>query len=306
VSKLAREFVTVELTGDGGDEIFGGYTHYQNVLSRERIPAGVRFLAAQGAALLPDGLPAQRRLRALGRDLATRFVQTGLRFAVDARPALYDPAYYAQVRDHDPCQRQLSLFWTAAHLDPVARMQYVDAHMYLSDDILVKVDKASMLTSLETRAPLLDQNLVTYVSSLPSAVRTRNGTLKYLLKKIAADLLPTAILTRGKQGFGIPLQRWFHTDWTGYARHVLESPRARQRGIFQPQFIRHLLHAHAQSRTAKYGEAIWALLCLELWFQVYMDPDLNHLGGTMSTISPHVACRGAPEQEGRRIAPHPR
>jgi asparagine synthase (glutamine-hydrolysing) len=204
-----------------------------------------------------------------------------MQFAVDARPSLYDPAYYAQLRDHDPSERQLSFFRAAAHLDPAARMQYVDAHMYLSDDILVKVDKASMLNSLETRAPLLDQDLVAYVSSLPSAVRTRNGALKYLLKKVAADLLPAAIVTRGKQGFGIPLQRWFRADWTDYAHDVLESPRALQRGIFQPQFIRHVLDVHARSRTATYGAAIWALLCLELWFRVYLDPPL--LEGAPST-----------------------
>src|SRR5205085_8016139 len=116
------------LTGDGGDEIFGGYTRYQDQLSINRIPVGLRSLAALGVPLLPDGLRRKRRLRALDGDLATRFVQTDLLLAVAERPSLYDPAYYVQVRDHDPCERQLNLFRAAEHLDPAAQMQYVDAH----------------------------------------------------------------------------------------------------------------------------------------------------------------------------------
>jgi asparagine synthase (glutamine-hydrolysing) len=185
-------------------------------------------------------------------------------FLPASRPSLYAPEYYAQVRDHDPRERKLSLFRATEHLDTAARMQHADAHLYLTDDILVKVDKASMLNSLETRTPMLDQKLVAYVSSLPSTVRTRNGTLKYLLKRVAADMLPEDILTRPK--------RWFRADWADYARDILDSPRAQQRGIFQPGYVRNLLQTHARSRVAGFDRQIWALLCLELWFQVYMDP----------------------------------
>jgi len=153
----------------------------------------------------------------------------------------------------------------------MAQMQNVDVHTYLADDILVKVDKASMLNSLETRAPLLDQYLVEYVSSLPSAIRTHNNTLKYLLKKVATDMLPAEILTRSKQGFGVPIKHWFRSDLTDYAHDLLDSPRARQRGIFNLHFIRDLLQAHASRRLVNHSDAIWALLCLELWFQIYMD-----------------------------------
>jgi asparagine synthase (glutamine-hydrolysing) len=156
-------------------------------------------------------------------------------------------------------------------------MQYVDARTYLTDDILVKVDKASMFNSLETRAPMLDQHLVEYVSSLPSTLRLRNGILKYLLKRMAADLLPPEILARPKQGFGVPIKHWFRGGLTTYASDLLDSPRARQRGIFQPEFIRNLLKAHTSTKLVNHSEAIWALLCLELWFQVYMDESPLHL-----------------------------
>jgi asparagine synthase (glutamine-hydrolysing) len=118
---------------------------------------------------------------------------------------------------------------------------------------------------------MLDQYLVEYVASLPSTIRMSNGVLKYLLKKAAADLLPAEILTRRKQGFGVPIKHWFRGDLNGYAYEMLLSPRAQQRGIFNPEFIRNLLKAHATTTLVNHSSRIWALLCLELWFQVYMD-----------------------------------
>jgi len=150
-------------------------------------------------------------------------------------------------------------------------MQHVDARTYLVDDILVKVDKASMFNSLEVRTPLLDQYLAEYVASLSPNIRTRNGTLKYLLKKVAADVLPDEIITRRKQGFSAPLKHWFRGELMDFARELLDSPKAQQRGVFQPWFIRNLLQLHAHTQHANYSPAIWSLLCLELWFQTYID-----------------------------------
>jgi asparagine synthase (glutamine-hydrolysing) len=150
-------------------------------------------------------------------------------------------------------------------------MQRADAQLYLTDDILVKVDKASMLNSLETRTPLLDQHLANYVSSLPSSLRTRNDTLKYLLKRIAGGMLPQDVLTRRKHGFHPPVERWLRQDLAEYAREVLDSPRAHHRGIFQPEFVRKVLRSHAQLSHQRTGTQLWALLCLEVWFQVYVD-----------------------------------
>ena len=111
----------------------------------------------------------------------------------------------------------------------MAQVQYVDVETYLTDDILVKVDKASMFNSLETRAPLLDQYLVEYVASLPSTIRTHGGELKPLLKKVAAGMLPEAIVTRPKQGFGVPIGAWLRAGLASYAHELLDSPRALRR-----------------------------------------------------------------------------
>jgi len=149
---------------------------------------------------------------------------------------------------------------------------------------MVKVDKASMFNSLETRAPLLDQYLAEYVASLPSSIRTHNGVLKYLLKKVAADLLPQEILNRRKQGFGVPIKHWLRHDLVNFAYELLDSPRARQRGIFDPEFIRGLLKSHASTKFVNHSSAIWALLCLELWFQIYMDEPPIHIEQSAQTF----------------------
>jgi asparagine synthase (glutamine-hydrolysing) len=283
VSKLAREHVTVVLTGDGGDEMFAGYRHYERELAISRLPAVMRYLLSYGSLLMPDGMRGKKRLRHLHHDLAIRYVQGSMLFPVGVRSSMYSEEYFAHVRHHNPYERYTSEFKAVSSLDVVAQMQYVDARTYLTDDILVKVDKASMFNSLETRAPLLDQDLVAYVSSLPSSLRMRNATLKYLLKHAAVGLLPPEILTRGKQGFAIPIKHWFRDDLVNYAHEVLDAPRAQQRGIFNPAFVHHLLKEHARSKLVNHSDAIWALLCLELWFQVYMDAPSLHSEG-----SPHI------------------
>ncbi len=271
VSKLAREHVTVVLTGDGGDEIFGGYTPYRREWLVSRIPPMLRSLLGFGSRFMPDGMRGKKRLGGLLDDLPDRVLQSCMLFAAESRPSMYSPAYFAQVRDHNPYERLTGEFRAVSDLDVTAQLQYVDVRAYLTNDILVKVDKASMFNSLETRAPLLDQCLVEYVASLPSATRTRNGVLKYLLKRVAADLLPAEILTRPKQGFGVPIKHWFRGDLNGYASELLLSPKAQQRGIFDPEFIGKILQAQAGITLMNPSSAIWTLLCLELWFQIYMD-----------------------------------
>src|SRR5205807_71479 len=201
-------------------------------------PGFIRFLLGNGSMLMPDGMRGKRRLGNLRRDFATRCVQAGMLFPVGWRSSMYSSGYFAHVHDHNPYERLTSEYRAVSDLDIVAQMQYTDVRRYLADDILVKVDKASMINSLETRAPLLDQYLAEYVSSLPSAIRTRGGVLKYLLKKVAADMLPAGILARRKQGFGVPIAHWFRSDLSNYAYDLLDSQRARERGIFDPQFIR--------------------------------------------------------------------
>ena len=271
VSKLAREHVTVVLSGDGGDEIFGGYEQYQREYKIHQIPPLLRTTLGHASKLLPDGVRGKKRLGTWLRDYGTRSIEASMIFPDYPRATLYTPEFFERVRNHNPFERHLSEYRRVQHLDATARMQSVDAHTYLTDDILVKVDKASMLNSLETRAPLLDQCLAEYVASLRPSVRLRDGKSKYLLKRIAADVLPEEILNRPKRGFAIPLSRWFSGDLNDYARAMLASPKAQQRGLFNQQLISKLLEKDAPRQFVNHGSAIWSLTCLELWFQIYMD-----------------------------------
>ncbi len=283
VSKLAREHVTVVLTGDGGDEIFGGYDHYEREYNISRISPLMRYLLAYGSMLIPNGMRGKKRFGNMHRDLATRCIRLISRFPNDTRPTMYTQDYFASLRANDPYARHINLYKEVSHLDILTQMQSVDVQIYLPDDILVKVDRASMLNSLEARCPLLDHQLAEYVTSLDPSLRIHNGTLKYLLKQVAKDLLPENILSRPKQGFGVPIKHWFRGDLTEYAREVLDSPRAQQRGIFNPAFIRNILKEHATTTLVNHSSAIWTLLCLELWFRVYIDePTLDVTSG------PHI------------------
>jgi asparagine synthase (glutamine-hydrolysing) len=286
VSKLAREHVTVVLTGDGGDEIFGGYEQYRREYLISRVPPLVRATLAFAGQFLPDGVRGKQRLATWRKDYGTRSIEAFMLLPDYPREALYTPGFFEQVRDHAPFERHLALYRAACHLDTTAALQRIDTATYLTDDILVKVDKASMFNSIETRAPLLDHVLGEYVSSLRPSVRMRNGTQKYLLKRIAAEMLPAAVLNRPKQGFSIPLTQWFRNDMTSYAHDILSSQQAQQRGLFQPAFLQKLLQTDGSARLANHSQALWTLLCLELWFQVYMDKPPLLKNETQAAIVP--------------------
>jgi asparagine synthase (glutamine-hydrolysing) len=271
VAKLAKENVSVILAGDGSDEIFGGYTHYMREQAINKLPGLARQAIALGSNFMPDGMRGKRRLRNLTNDLPTRYVQGTMVFPVGTRERLYQSDYFAQLKNHDPYARQACQFQKVANLDVVSQMQYVDSRNYLIDDIMVKVDKACMLNSLEVRAPFMDQILAEYVASLPVSYRVNNGKLKYLLKKAASEVLPDEILNRKKQGFSVPLKHWFRGELAGFVQETLESKQARERGIFNPQFVHNMLEAHKSNRAVDHSSSIWTMLCLELWFRQYMD-----------------------------------
>jgi asparagine synthase (glutamine-hydrolysing) len=271
VAKLAKENVSVILAGDGSDELFGGYTHYQREQAIDHIPGWARQAVGTASLLMPDGMRGKRRMRSLTADLPTRYVQGTMVFPVGTRERMYRSDYFEQLRDHNPYVRQTSQFQKVRNLDVVSQMQYVDSRNYLIDDIMVKVDKACMLNSLEVRAPFMDQYLAEYVASLPVSYRVNNGKLKYLLKKAASEILPPEILNRKKQGFSVPLKYWFRGELSGFVHDTLESKQARERGIFNPQFVHHLLETHKSNRAVDHSSSIWVMLCLELWFRAYID-----------------------------------
>jgi asparagine synthase (glutamine-hydrolysing) len=163
----------------------------------------------------------------------------------------------------------------AGPLDPVSTLQHIDMETYLPDDILAKVDRTSMAVSLESRVPLLDHRLLEFVATIPSSLKLKDGTGKYILKRAMSARLPSDILTRRKMGFGVPLGAWFRGELRDMTHDLLLDPRTRQRGIFRPSWVEGLLRTHDSGRR-DCSARLWAMLCLELWMRRWADTGPRH------------------------------
>jgi len=153
---------------------------------------------------------------------------------------------------------------------PIAALTHMDALTYMTDDVLVKVDRTSMLNSLEVRAPLLDHVVLEYVARLPFAYKLRGGVTKWVLREVARPLLPPGTLQRGKQGFGVPLEHWFGADFGRLAREVLLDRRCRGRGWLDPAGVERVLAGEGM-RDDRRARQVFTLVCLELWAQSWLD-----------------------------------
>jgi asparagine synthase (glutamine-hydrolysing) len=180
----------------------------------------------------------------------------------------------ADVRDgldgDGPEQEYIERFDRFGALPWDAQMMAVDFETYLPEDILVKVDRTSMAHSIESRVPLLDNDVVEFAARVPAAMKIRNGRKKHLLKLAAAGLLPESILNRRKQGFGVPVGIWFRGGLRDFFSDVLLSSAARQRGYFEPRFVERLVREHQAGRR-DHTPRLWALVVFELWHRLYLD-----------------------------------
>jgi asparagine synthase (glutamine-hydrolysing) len=272
VSALARRDVTVALSGDGGDELFAGYRRYRWHLIAE----GVRRFAPgplrQGvfgtmARLYPKLDRAPRWLRAkhtlteISLDSALGYYRTLAKVHEDERRRLMSPALREAVDGHDPAARVAALMAEAESDDPLAQARYVDLKTYLVDDILTKVDRASMAVSLETRAPLLDHTFVEWVASLPSELLLHGGEGKYVFKRALEGLVPRDNLYRAKQGFAMPLQAQLREAAPRLRQRLLGAPML-DSGWFDQGAIRRLIDEHAAG-ARDWSQSLWPLLVFE-------------------------------------------
>jgi asparagine synthase (glutamine-hydrolysing) len=268
VSRLARQHVTVALSGDGGDEAFGGYLRYSSALRDAHRRLDVPGLARL-AARLPDGTRGKTRLLGLTLSPEARYVESSAIFHSRGRRSLYTPEVRESLDPDDPYTVQLDRFAETPGLHLLSRMQYVDVHTYLADDILAKVDRASMWTSLETRAPFLDHRLFEFALTLPPDYLVR-GTGKFILKQALRGRVPDRVLDRRKMGFGVPLERWFRTELHDFATQLLFDGALRSRGIIDDAHAQELWRNH-QSGRHNNSRRLWALVCFEMWCRIYVD-----------------------------------
>jgi asparagine synthase (glutamine-hydrolysing) len=198
-----------------------------------------------------------------------RFLGLAAHIPHEDRIALYGQAMRDRFAEDLVAHRFGELYAASTASDPVNRLLDLEIQTYLPDDILTKVDIASMAHSLEVRCPLVDQELMAFAASVPGEMKLRGLTTKRILREVAKPLLPEKILTRPKQGFGLPVNRWMRNDLAPMSRDVLLDQSARERGIFDPAAIEGLLQQHQRGEPR--GDQIWALMMLELWYRAFID-----------------------------------
>ncbi|MDH4064088.1 MAG: asparagine synthase (glutamine-hydrolyzing) [Acidobacteriota bacterium] len=280
VSTLAREHVTVALSGDGGDELFGGYDAYEAQSLAARLgglgDAVMPALAAVAATLPPTekkkGLVNKVKRFTAGATSAPSDLghyRWMVYLSATAKARLYAPGLRDRLLAHDvyaPVRDALGRF---SQDDLLNRQLYADLSLYLADDILVKVDRMAMATSLETRAPFLDADVMELACSMPARMKIRNGERKWVLKQAMTGILPDGILRRKKEGFSIPMKNWLRRDLQPLMRTLLSSERIRARGLFEPVEVARLIDDHVTGRE-NHAHTLFPLMVFERWAEEHL------------------------------------
>ena len=280
VSRETRKHVTVALNGDGGDESFAGYERYSAMQIAERyrrIPGALRKALIEGPiGLLPTSelkrsrvRDAKRFLNAANLPRTKRYQRWMSAFDSDVKSEIYTDEFRAEVGASD--SEIIDKWFARANGSGVLdAAMLTDQMTYLPNDLLVKVDIASMANSLEARSPFLDHHVIEFAASLPENLKMQRFQTKSLLKKVAARLVPREVIYRRKMGFGVPIGKWIRGEMKDFVRDALLSPTALGRGIVKPGVIEKYVNEHiAGSRDHSFQ--IWTLLMLELWFQKFID-----------------------------------
>jgi asparagine synthase (glutamine-hydrolysing) len=269
LSELTRGYVTVALSGDGGDELFAGYERFAAALALEsfhKLPSPIRAGLRTSAQRLPSNL-LSGRIGSLQRFLSRAEMPVPNAFLAWISYMPEEQRRRLLLEDSDWATEDYLHYWRATEgADLLDRLLWLNLNTYLVDDLLPKADRMSMAHGLEVRSPLLDQDLVEFALRLPRRTRVGGLSLKRVLKKAVRDLLPNEILSRRKRGFGVPLDRWFRTDLKAYVDTCLGSPDARLRSFVHGDVLDEMLVDHHGGRV-NYGHALWALLTLEVFLR---------------------------------------
>ena len=278
VSEIARRHVTVVLSGDGGDELFGGYDRYlphPRVALFDAVPVPAkRQVAGLLWPMLPHGLRGKNFLRHVSRSDNGRYLDSMAFFQPDEKAALYSADVRRALAGTSAEEALAHHFSRFQELPAQSRMMRVDFETYLPEDVLTKVDRMSMAHSIESRVPLLDNEVIEFASTLPASLKIHNGRRKHVLKEAARRLLPADILDRKKQGFGVPLGVWFRGGLTDVFFDVLRSPKTRQRGYFEPRFVDRIVTEHLAGKR-DHTLRLWQILVFELWHRHYLDTPVS-------------------------------
>jgi asparagine synthase (glutamine-hydrolysing) len=290
ISEQTKQYVTVALNGDGGDENFAGYTRYWQTLILASLykytPIGDKYLnficgGKKGRAYRI--LKYLRETRTKG--LCYAYTRRLTIFPEVLKNSLYSQQIKQDLSDFDSYTHVERIWDRTKDLKLLERMFYIDFNFYLPDVLMTKMDIATMANALEGRSPFLDHKLIETVTGFPSDLKFRGIGSKYILKKKLKGFLPDKIIKRNKMGFGIPINKWFRSELKNYIKEVLYSNEFMKRGFFDPEGVKQMIEEHISGKQ-NHGLRIWSLLCLELWFRTfYPDAALAHLDRTISTSS---------------------
>jgi asparagine synthase (glutamine-hydrolysing) len=280
VSQMARKSVTVALSGDGGDELFAGYEHYQaqRMARWPFTPLGGRAVGAAVSRFKPSDKKKgtwnklRRFTQGFDNDRRLRHLRWMMFLSDRAKTRLYAPDFVGQLggihslREREPFDE---IFGRMKGFEPLTGELYLDLKSYLVDDIMVKVDRMSMAVSLEAREPLLDHKLVEFAFRLPDDLKLHNGETKWILKKTMERLLPKENIWRSKEGFSIPIKHWLNTDLRDLLEDTLSETRLEKDGLFRPAYVRGMIDAHQAGRE-NYSHQLWALMVFHIWKDNYL------------------------------------
>ncbi|MBY0490103.1 MAG: asparagine synthase (glutamine-hydrolyzing) [Gemmatimonadaceae bacterium] len=273
VSKAIRDYATVAIGGDGGDELFGGYHRYSAQLRQERLrrqlPRPLRALMARASTFLPVAAPGRGFLTALGGSADDSIANPGRIFRADERPSLSD-ALETQPLSDGATAEALRRSAMRSRGSLLQRATAVDFSSYMVDDVLVKVDRASMLTSLEVRAPFLDRSVIEFAfSKVPDVFKATETGRKLILRKIGSRLLPSSLDLTRKQGFSIPMNSWLQNEWASVVDDAMSGPKPM---LVKPESVRRYRRLLQQGKPV--GDRLFALAFLLMWERTYHPTDV--------------------------------
>ena len=278
ISKLAKEYVKVLISGEGGDEAFAGYPNYRNMVWMERLKS---ILGPFNGAIsdLINKLAHLNSLRRLKRYAPLMTVSLEeYYYSRTSNPfsyfnkfynELYTPEFKDKIDKNHSAKPITDYFKNIAHQDNLNKMLYIDAKSWLPDDLLIKADKITMANSLELRVPLLDHKVLEFAAGLPANYKLNRFTTKYILKKAFSNKVPEEILYRKKTGFPVPYESWFRNDLKNTICDILMDRRTLQRGFFEKHAIENLIKQN--SNYMDYSKEVFSLLILELWHRIFIE-----------------------------------
>ncbi|MGE6259423.1 asparagine synthase (glutamine-hydrolyzing) [Heyndrickxia sporothermodurans] len=267
VAREARKHVTVVLSGEGADELFGGYNIYREPESLEvfnKIPAVGKSLLKALAKILPEGVKGKSFIERGVTPMEERYIGNAKMYTEAEKKALL--AQYKSGLDYTNITKQL--YAETQGYDPVDRMQYIDIHTWMRGDILLKADKMTMAHSLELRVPFLDKEVFKVASKIPTSLKTANNTTKYVLRKAAEGVVPDHVLNRKKLGFPVPIRHWLRNEMNEWAKQIILESETDH--IINKHYVLKLLEEHCQGKM-DYSRKIWTVLIFMIWHAVYLE-----------------------------------